>query len=285
VQNLVNAHCGTEVELYDPVWISPFGINTRMVSQMSRGRVFLAGDAAHVHSPVGGQGMNTGIQDALNLTWKMALVHRGLARPELLDSYNAERHANAKRLLDGVGPLTKIASLRNPVAVEVRNQVVRLVSQLGLNRGVPRLVSMIDVGYPLSPIVSEVERGWLHRGPRAGERAPDAGDLLVAEDSGPRSLFELWQGNDRHQMLVFQDEETGGPEFPDSPLYTVTRILRQGCPGPGRVIDAQGQAHEAYEPHAGGFYLVRPDGIIAFRCDRPDPAALREYLDKWYPGA
>lgn len=285
VQKLVNAHCGTKVELYDPVWISPFGINTRMVPQMSRGRVFLAGDAAHVHSPVGGQGMNTGMQDALNLAWKMALVHRGLARPELLDSYNAERHANAKRLLDGVGPLTKIASLRNPVAVEIRNHVVRLVSQLGLNRGVPRLVSMIDVGYPLSPIVSETELGWIHGGPRAGERAPDAGDLLVEGEAERQSLYELWQGDDRHQLLVFQDEETGGPELPESPLYAVTRILRQGCPGPGRVVDAQGHAHDVYEVRSGGLYLVRPDGIIAFRCGRSDPAALRGYLEKWYPGA
>lgn len=285
VQKLVNTHCATEVELYDPVWISPFGINTRMVPRMSVGRVFLAGDAAHVHSPVGGQGMNTGIQDALNLAWKLAMVHRGLARPEVLDSYNAERHANARRLLEGVGPLTKIASLRNPVAVEVRNQVVRLVSQLGLNRGVPRMVSMIDVGYPLSPVVSEAELGWFHRGPRAGERAPDAGELQDGEGTGPRSLFELWQGDDRHQVLVFPDGEAGGPEIPDSPLYTVTRILREGRPGPGQVVDAEGQAHEVYEATPGGYYLVRPDGIIAFRCGQPDPAPLREYLDKWYPGA
>ena len=113
VQTIVRERFGADVPLYDPVWISPFGINTRMAPTMRRGRVFLAGDAAHVHSPVGGQGMNTGIQDALNLSWKLALVLRGAARQELLESYNAERHANARRLLARVGPATKMASLRH----------------------------------------------------------------------------------------------------------------------------------------------------------------------------
>jgi 2-polyprenyl-6-methoxyphenol hydroxylase-like FAD-dependent oxidoreductase len=109
IQMIVRERFEADVPLYDPVWISPFGINTRMAPTMHLGRIFLAGDAAHVHSPVGGQGMNTGIQDALNLAWKLALVLRGAAKPELLDSYNAERHANARRLLGRVGPATKMA--------------------------------------------------------------------------------------------------------------------------------------------------------------------------------
>src|SRR5262249_4053691 len=79
---------GVHVKLSDPTWISPFAINTRLVPSMQAGRVFLAGDAAHVHSPVGGQGMNTGIQDAINLAWKLALVVRGKGSEALLASYN-----------------------------------------------------------------------------------------------------------------------------------------------------------------------------------------------------
>ncbi|MFZ4682838.1 MAG: FAD-dependent monooxygenase, partial [Terrimicrobiaceae bacterium] len=96
VEKMMSERFGMTMSLYDPVWISPFGLNTRMSPTMQAGRVFLAGDAAHVHSPVGGQGMNTGIQDSLNLAWKLALVLKGLAKPALLESYNAERHANAK---------------------------------------------------------------------------------------------------------------------------------------------------------------------------------------------
>ena len=147
IQTIMRGRFGADVPLYDPVWISLFGINTRMVPTMRRGRIFLAGDAAHVHSPVGGQGMNTGIQDALNLAWKLALVLRGAAKPELLDSYNAERHANARRLLARVGPATKMASLRHPVAIEVRNWLIHLLGELGFSHAMPRIVSMLDVAY------------------------------------------------------------------------------------------------------------------------------------------
>ena len=94
----------------DPVWMSGFTINERKVANYRAGRVFLAGDAAHVHSPAGGQGMNTGMHDAFNLAWKLAQVSRGLCAPEpLLTSYNAERSAVAKLVLEATGRATTIA--------------------------------------------------------------------------------------------------------------------------------------------------------------------------------
>lgn len=284
VQDIQGAVCerfGMEAEFYDPVWISPFGINTRLVSTMQAGRVFLAGDAAHVHSPVGGQGMNTGIQDALNLAWKLALVLRGSARPELLGSYHAERHANARRLLSRVGPATRMASLRHPVAIEIRNHLIHFLGELVLSHEMPRIVSMLDVAYPESPAVTEAHWGWWTRGPRAGDRAPDAGGLRVNESPRPARLFELWSGDPRHQLLVFGDP--GLAEFPPSCLYVVTRIVRAGEPSAGVVVDADGQAHAAYGmDREGAFCLVRPDGVIAFRSGIADPAALSSYLAKWY---
>ena len=284
VQTIVRERFGADVPLYDPVWISPFGINTRMAPTMRRGRAFLAGDAAHVHSPVGGQGMNTGIQDALNLSWKLALVLRGAARQELLESYNAERHANARRLLARVGPATKMASLRHPVAIEVRNWVIHVLGELGFSHAMPRIVSMLDVAYPDSPIVTESHTSWLSRGPRAGERAPDAEGLLCACSPEPQRLFTLWSGDDRHQLLLFAGDNVS--HFPTSPLYSITRIVRQGTPADGVVVDTEGHAHEAYAvAKVGACYLVRPDGIIAFRSGEPDAAALLEYLAKWYRAA
>ncbi|MGB8465584.1 MAG: FAD-dependent monooxygenase [Terrimicrobiaceae bacterium] len=281
VQTIVRERFETDVPLYDPVWISPFGINTRLAPTMHRGRVFLAGDAAHVHSPVGGQGMNTGIQDALNLSWKLALVLRGTARPELLDSYNAERHANARKLLARVGPATKMVSLRHPVAIELRNWVMHVLGELGFTHAMPRIVSMLDVGYPDSPIVAESHMSWLSRGPRAGERAPDAEGLLRAGDPEPQRLFTLWSGDDRHQLLLFAEDNLSN--IPASSLYSITRIVRQGTPSEGVVVDAEGHAHEAYAvAKAGACYLVRPDGIIAFRSKEADAEALHEYLAKWY---
>ena len=282
LQAIVRGRFGADVPLYDPVWISPFGINTRMAPTMRRGRIFLAGDAAHVHSPVGGQGMNTGIQDALNLTWKFALVLRGAAKPELLDSYNAERHANARKLLARVGPATKMASLRHPVAIEVRNWLIHLLGELGFSHAMPRIVSMLDVAYPDSPIVGEAHTRWLSRGPHAGDRAPDADGLLCAGQPEPQRLFTIWSGNDRHQLLHFAASDASC--FPISSLYAITRIVREGTPSDGVIVDTEGHAHEAYSVgKPGPCFLVRPDGVIAFRSGEPDATALLEYLGKWYP--
>ena len=279
VEKIMSERFGMSMPLYDPVWISPFGLNTRMAPTMQVSRVFLAGDAAHVHSPIGGQGMNTGIQDSLNLAWKLTLVLKGLAKPELLESYNSERHANAKKLLEKIGAATKMASLRHPVAIEVRNHIIHLAGHLGIQNVMPGVVSMLNVGYPDSPVVSESHTSWLSRGPRAGERAPNAAGLAAAGCSEPTNLFELWSKDERHQALVFGDDI----QIPASPLYKITRITKSGTPSDGVVVDTEGHAHEVYAAEkTRALYLVRPDGIIAFRDGDASPAALAGYLAKWY---
>src|SRR5262249_14718643 len=113
------------VTFSNPIWLSAFRINERKVKDYRKGRVFLAGDAAHIHSQAGGQGMNTGMQDAFNLAWKLALVIEGSARPSLLDSYSPERSAVGDRVLKNAGRLTEAAILRNPLLQSIRNTVVR----------------------------------------------------------------------------------------------------------------------------------------------------------------
>src|SRR5262249_23033877 len=105
----------------DPIWLSGFRINERKVRDYRSGRVFVAGDAAHIHSPAGGQGMNTGMQDAFNLAWKLALVCKGEATETLLDSYSVERSAVGDQVLKAAGRLTMIATMRNQTAQAVRN--------------------------------------------------------------------------------------------------------------------------------------------------------------------
>ena len=281
IQAIVRKRFEVDISFYDPVWISPFSISTRLVPTMQRGRVFLAGDAAHIHSPIGGQGMNTGIQDALNLAWKLALVLRGWAKLELLESYNAERHANARQLLSRIHAATKMANLRHPIAIELRNRVIHLLGELGLSRIMGGAVSMLNVAYPDSPIVAESHLHWLSGGPRAGDRAPDAGNLLCVGNLEPQRLFSMWRGDDRHQLLIFGDKET--VQFPASSLYSITRIISEGTPENGVAVDVEGSAHAAYAvSRAGACYLVRPDGVIAFRSGQPDTMALSDYLAKWY---
>jgi hypothetical protein len=292
VQTLVRERFGLEAPLYDPVWISPFSINTRIAPAMHCGRVFLAGDAAHVHSPVGGQGMNTGIQDALNLAWKLALVVRGRADATLLDSYDVERHGNAKRLLQLVGPATRFINLRNPVSVEIRNLAIRVVGQLGLGERMARNFSMLGIAYPDSPL--NEEHGRASHGPPAGERAPDAG-CIVTSGGAQQRLHECWKGDARHQLLVFAGRRQLGVKIADlaglakqlesDALRPWVVVLAHSDYAPDALIDGEGQAHETYAAETGALVLVRPDGYIAFRGTLDDEGALLAYWERWYSGA
>ena len=118
------------------------------------GRAFLAGDAAHVHSPAGGQGMNTGMQDACNLAWKLALVYKGLVAPEpMLDSYSIERSAVGRQVLSDAGRLTAIAIIKSGVLQELRNHVASLVFGLSPVRKVmANKMAELSIGYPHSPL-------------------------------------------------------------------------------------------------------------------------------------
>jgi 2-polyprenyl-6-methoxyphenol hydroxylase-like FAD-dependent oxidoreductase len=160
------------VVLSDPFWLSSFRINERKVKNYSKGRVFLAGDAAHIHSPAGGQGMNTGMQDAFNLAWKLALVVEGSARPSLLDSYSPERSAVGDRVLKNAGRLTEAAILRNPVLQGIRNTVAKFASGFPfVQHKIADQLSEMDIGYPESPLT--VKNGHVANGPKSGERWPD----------------------------------------------------------------------------------------------------------------
>jgi 2-polyprenyl-6-methoxyphenol hydroxylase-like FAD-dependent oxidoreductase len=294
VQEIVTKRFGIEAPLYDPVWVSPFSINTRMAPTMRVGRVFLAGDASHVHSPLGGQGMNTGIQDSLNLAWKLALVLKGKASEALLDSYNPERHENAKQLLSKVGPATKMINLRQPAVVEIRNMVIRTLGQLGITAVIARTFSMLEIAYPHSPAVEDHRAGWLDRGVHAGHRAPDSEGLLYGDDT-PRRLYELWEGDARHQLLLFSghkpqpEQLIALAEFASelAELDDFLRIILIVDEGhvPGAAVDSTGGAHDAYGATGSSCVLVRPDGYIAYRGPATELAVLRAYLAKWYPGA
>ena len=132
----------------DPVWASAFRIQRRQADRYRRGPVFLAGDAAHVHSPVGGQGMNTGIQDAFNLGWKLALAARDQAAPGLLDTYQAERHPIARGVLRGTHLGTRLVLAQNPLMRAVRERAVpAIVSIPPIRRRILAAVSQLSIGY------------------------------------------------------------------------------------------------------------------------------------------
>jgi 2-polyprenyl-6-methoxyphenol hydroxylase-like FAD-dependent oxidoreductase len=225
-QRVVDARGPRGAKVSDPAWMIAFRIHHRRTNRYRVGRAFLAGDAAHIHSPVGGQGMNTGIQDAYNLAWKLALVTRGAARESILDSYEAERSPVAEALLSATDRamqgLDAAIGLRNPIATALRNQLIACATSLDIvKERAARALSMITVGYPGSPIVHQdrvpvweakviastvTERpslsDWAAFGeaPGPGERAVDA--PLEGRADGRTHLFELFHGA-RHVALLF----------------------------------------------------------------------------------
>ena len=244
VQAIMDRRGPSGLKAFDPIWLAGFRINGRKVAQYRWGRVFLAGDAAHVHSPAGGQGMNTGMQDAFNLSWKLALVVRGTCGEHLLDSYSPERSGVGDEVLKAAGRLTAVGTMRNPVAQTLRNLAGRVMLGLGpVQHAFANTMTEVSIGYPHSPLNGPSLDGT---GPKPGERvAPVAGQVPVG--SGGTPLFALFA------------EAT-------EPVADLTRRFA-GLLDP----DIRPALHE------GGIWLVRPDGYVA--CLSRSPGDISSYLD------
>jgi 2-polyprenyl-6-methoxyphenol hydroxylase-like FAD-dependent oxidoreductase len=230
---------------YDPIWLAGFRINGRKVADYRSGRVFLAGDAAHVHSPAGGQGMNTGMQDAFNLAWKLALVIRGTCGEQLLDSYSPERSYVGDLVLKDAGRLTTIGTLKNPVGQSVRNLVGHFMLGLApVQHAFANSMTEVAIAYVKSPLNGPSVQG--SAGPKPGER--------VAVDP---SQSPIGSGNTPRFALFAQRNE--------------------------RITDLQRRFNALLEPELrlplapGEISLVRPDGYAA--CCASNAAVIADYLD------
>lgn len=280
---------GRALHFRNPAWLTRFRLHHRQAATYRRGRVFLAGDAAHIHSPAGGQGMNTGIQDAWNLGWKLALVIRGAAREALLDTYHAERWPVGRFLLRFTDRLFAIGSravTARPAAARVRNALLRwvlprLASSSRLRVRAFRVISQLGIRYRRSPAVREGLPS-LAGGPRAGDRVPDT--PLDGED-GP-TLHQLLRAPSFH-LLVCGVEAVPRPVAMLAAARDIT-IVHLPARSDGANTNASTLAALGVEPRSGSrsaLYLVRPDGHIAYRAAGVDAGDLSRYLDEWIPGA
>ena len=192
VQALLDERTGGGFSVGRPVWLANFRINERKVAEYGQGRVFLAGDAAHVHSPAGGQGMNTGMQDAFNLAGKLAMVSRGEAGASLLDSYSPERSAVGDMVLRNATRMTDMGTLAHPAAQAARNLALRFM--LGLHAVQERMattMSEIDIAYANSPLSAGRHAGNRlspnhYAGPPPGSGAAPRYLLFAAGEQGAR---------------------------------------------------------------------------------------------------
>lgn len=286
-------------EVHDPEWLSVFTVHRRMVSVFNWGPVFLCGDSAHIHSPVGGQGMNIGIHDAFNLAWKLGLVSSGASSDKILKSYDAERRPMARRVLTGTDLATRAITLRGEVPRGVRDGLLSFFGGFRPLRGqVARSVAELDHSYRDSLIRERVrllKSGPFDMGrPRAGERAPDATFGVP-----PGRLYPLLRGTG-HVLLVFSGEQGGEREL-RLPAESAARLVsRYGgileallvIPAPAAAAFAGLQLladpgftlHRRYGARDTSFCLIRPDGYIGYRGMPADPADLERYLAGLFDG-
>ncbi|ROM61772.1 2-polyprenyl-6-methoxyphenol hydroxylase [Pseudomonas brassicacearum] len=233
-----------DIHIHSVSWASTYTMNARLADRYRVGNVFLIGDAAHIHPPTGGQGLNTSVQDAYNLGWKLSAVING-AQPGLLDSYELERRPVAAAML---GLSTKLLDAHR---------------HGDMRRG--REVHQLDIGYRESALA--LERPLRTYSPSAGDRAPDA--PMRGAAGKPQRLFDLFKGP--HWTLLGYGTERGAVQ-PRPGLHI--HII-----GPdGDIQDDEGYFREIYQPAVGDWVLVRPDGYIGAFVSDGDREALEVYL-------
>ena len=276
------------VRAHTVAWATQLPLQHRLAATFRSERAFLAGDAAHVHSPAGAQGMNSGIQDAINLGWKLALAAHGTASEALLDTYSQERRPVARAVLALTHVLFWIETADNPVVRRARVALAPLAVSMAL-RLAPlrrfgfRVIGQQWVRYPRG-LAAVDGLPKLRRGPGAGHRLPD---LLLLRDQLPCRLHEALATPGFHLLvcgpahrwdlrrLTRLQEQYGS-------LVVVHRLGTE--PLPGQLSDPSGAALARLGARNGAQYLVRPDGHVGYRCAGFDLAGLERHLARLLPG-
>ena len=283
VQSLVDAYTATPVRLSDPVWMTNFRLHNRGATRYRSGRIFLAGDAAHIHSPAGAQGMNTGIQDVVNLGWKLALVVSGRAGPAVLDTYEQERAPVGRRVLRFTDRAFTAGTSTNPLVRFVRAQIVPRLLPLAVRSRRARALgfrtlAQLAIRYRRSPLSVDGPHPPRH-GPKPGDRLPDAS----VRDRGEASTLHGAVSAPGFHLLLCGPAAAwpaAGTELEDRwrGMVTVHRVTRDDIPGVLR--DHTGEVWRRLGLHDPSVvhYLVRPDGHIGYRRGGTDLAGVHAYL-------
>jgi 2-polyprenyl-6-methoxyphenol hydroxylase-like FAD-dependent oxidoreductase len=263
IQRLVDQRAPEPVVASDPTWLASFNCHRRSTNTYRRGHVLLAGDAVHIHTPAGGQGMNTGITDAHNLGWKLALVAAGRAPDQLLDTYGAEREPVAEQVLGLTHTLVRFGTMTHPVKRALRDAVIPAAFAVGpVHRRAIRRWTQVNVAYPASSL-TKTGRG---RGrPRPGQRVPDI-EVLTAQ--GPSRLFTVLRRG-RHVIVVTEADPDGALASPALEPY---RDLIEV------VICGSADVRVFRGTRAGSVFLVRPDGYLAAQARPGKPQTVLGYL-------
>ncbi len=269
----IREEAGAGVELKGCTWFSTYRIHHRRAERFRDRRCFLLGDAAHIHSPVGAQGMNTGLQDAYNLAWKLALVVSGTAGTALLDSYETERIPVARRLLSTTDRMFSLVVSDTRLAGLLRTRVLARILALAMRvekvrRLAFRTISQTGIAYPDSPL-SESLPGVPREAPRAGDRFPWL--RLRLTPNGPMEDFYGRLDDTRFALIVI------GQDTPPGIVPGLGDLLRTHV-----VPDDPANDRELTRAHIPrpSFYLLRPDGHIGLAGARLEVATVTRYVSE-----
>jgi 2-polyprenyl-6-methoxyphenol hydroxylase-like FAD-dependent oxidoreductase len=283
----------SHLRLFDPEWLSYFGVNERVASRNRVGRIFLLGDASHIHSPAGGQGMNTGMQDAFNLGWKLKRLANGQGNAEAIaESYFTERHPVALKVVRETSRLLHFGIMADPVARAAKKVILPIFAELEpFKKRAAFVLSGLGISYSPGPLIESDSRVLSHH--RALAPGSLARHAQVQKGGSPTSLWrELLHPG--HSLLLFSgrspSENTAGVisaminEFhgDSNRCFVIWQAEKPPATLENAILllDPAGEAHFRYALQELGWYLVRPDQYIAARGLQSELPLLRNYLQK-----
>ena len=271
IERAFNLASHQNAKLVDPEWVTKFHVHHRSVRQMRVARAFLAGDAGHIHSPVGAQGMNTGLQDAANLAWKLSLVAKGEADGSLLETYHSERWPIAQHLLNFTDRAFALLTTKNETLIAIRSFAMPLAAKVLMafpagRRRIFRFISQLAIRYHESEAAREklsaTASEKFKRTVRTGHRAPNA------RFDGDHQLFDAMKGFG-FNFLIFSQEALASDER-TTVQAALSKAAVPGATRAGYVWLAREEAPEAFERYGvdgQAAFLIRPDWYVGYRTD------------------
>jgi len=269
IEERIKGEIKLELDIHDVEWFSTYQVHTRHVSKFSAGRCFLAGDAAHIHSPAGAQGMNTGIQDSYNLAWKLALVLNGKSHESLLATYNEERLENAKNLLQTTDRMFQLAAGSEWFLAFLRTNVLPPIAKY--------ILSLDAVKKFIFPMISQIGINYRHSSlsQHAGDEnfAIKAGDRMPYFLVGGESIYDKLREPKFHWIL-FSDAQNGFDALKTELEGRYAGLLDVN------FVSLFPQAAEVFGTSNSFSVLLRPDNYVGYISAETSPADLTDYLNK-----
>lgn len=282
LENLASLLTQVSVKLINPIWMSTFRLHHRGVNKYYQNRAFLAGDAAHIHSPVGGQGMNTGIQDSTNLAWKLALVLKKGTNVKLLDSYETERHPVGKILLKTTDQFFSLLTEKGFFISKLRNLLLPFVisflfSKKNIEKRLFWFMSQLNIHYPKNQFNYEIiEKSFqgFKGGPCPGYRAPNApvnsSSLFILLAQKPINILYFNAKKEQpdnfiEKINVYVENYKDWLEIHSFVLSPINKIL-----------------FKRYGVISSAIYVIRPDGYVGFRINSDNYLLLKKYLKNFF---